>query len=207
MDGVSPSISGIDPDAILPPAQLTVLVNDYFIISPLFPAEVPYLHLLQPLPRAFGHLDILPLTMIKPIKEILIRRTGFPLRMILPQVTAISMFLVNHFQEIGEIHRLGGFGPFLFLGEAFPLPSFFLGCGGGVIVGRRGERRFLVCSCSAGNRTNTRPVPAGFGRGPLHTILGRRGRGSMRSCKVPVLGLFNCLAKTSAGSVRHAGTC
>ena len=70
--------------------------------------------------------------MIQPIEEILIGGTALPFGVIFAQIGPVAMFGgIDHLEEIGQIHRLGGFHAFLPLGELTLLA-------GGIVLGRGG---------------------------------------------------------------------
>ena len=84
LDRIPPLITRIDSDPIFPPAQFPLAINNNLIKPPLLSSQVPNLHMLQPLPRALFNFHILSLTLIKPVKEVLLRRSALPLGMIFP---------------------------------------------------------------------------------------------------------------------------
>lgn len=97
----------IDPHTIFSPTQLPVVAHDDLIIPPLFPSQISDLHLFKPLSRAFLNFHVLSFALIQPIEEILGRWTRFPFSMVFSQVTAVTMFYVDHLPEVGQVHHFG----------------------------------------------------------------------------------------------------
>lgn len=137
--------------------------------------------------------------MIKPVEEVFFRGAGFPFGMVFAQITAVAVFDVYHFEEVGEVHCFRAFDALLLLGK--PLLAAILALGVCDRCARRGGGReggFFVGVGTAGDFGGDGPFLVGSG---IRTA-SRRWRGSIvLDCRSTwaggdqgtVLGFFDCL--------------
>lgn len=92
--------------AILGPYQAAFSINFDKVVLPFLTRQIPYLLGVQPLSSALGKIEVFPMSLIKPVEEVLRGVLHLPMLMILPEVTAVSVFRIHEFEPILQLHHL-----------------------------------------------------------------------------------------------------